>query len=565
MRDNLSHLVELACGLPALAGEAEGLRHLARDASRMAELGSRPLRVALVGSTGAGKSTLLNALAGQTLAEEGTERPTSREAVAYAPEGVELGRLQQRVGRVVRYPAHAAGAWAGQILVDTPDLNSLAHAHADVALGVLEEVDVAVVVLHRGSVAEARPTEALRPFAKRRALLLVLNHADLLGRPRGPPLSAQAARVAVEALGAPSPPPVYVVSAARVRAGHLEEDWPALVKALRPFAEEAVARDVRGRNRNAVEAQLRERVALGLKATVALEETVKAALEEGLAGAHEALVEDFRTRLALASAELQARVRRAAAAHLSGPAAWGLRLSAWSGGGLLGGTLLARASLPAGLLVAATGAVLDEVQSRTRASATRARMAGGDEPLLEAQARAALTPRAPWPRPTASSPPSSGFQRQRPGPCNSSTCAPQPTGTPRASGWPRPSRAGGSGGDFSSGPSSSCRSWPWWATSPGAPSGLTFSAHSSSRASTSTPRPWACFSQPWARFSPASPWAASLPGPKRPVSAASRRASRGRRLRCGRRCAKRWPSRVPRPRRWPPGPRHFFRLLRTWR
>ncbi len=392
MRDNLSHLVELACGLPGLAGEAEGLRHLARDASRMAELGSRPLRVALVGSTGAGKSTLLNALAGQTLAEEGTERPTSREAVAYAPEGVELGRLQQRVGRVVRYPAHAAGAWAGQILVDTPDLNSLAHAHADVALGVLEEVDVAVVVLHRGSVAEARPTEALRPFAKRRALLLVLNHADLLGEAARATLSAQAARVAVEALGAPSPPPVYVVSAARVRAGHLEEDWPALVKALRPFAEEAVARDVRGRNRNAVEAQLRERVALGLKATVALEETVKAALEEGLAGAHEALVEDFRTRLALASAELQARVRRAAAAHLSGPAAWGLRLSAWSGGGLLGGTLLARASLPAGLLVAATGAVLDEVQSRTRASATRARMAGGDEPLLEAQARAALTP-----------------------------------------------------------------------------------------------------------------------------------------------------------------------------
>ena len=46
MRENLPHLVELALGLPALAGEAAGLRH-------MAELGSRPLRVALVGSTGA--------------------------------------------------------------------------------------------------------------------------------------------------------------------------------------------------------------------------------------------------------------------------------------------------------------------------------------------------------------------------------------------------------------------------------------------------------------------------------------------------------------------------------
>lgn len=392
MRENLPHLVELALGLPALAGEAAGLRHLARDAARMAELGSRPLRVALVGSTGAGKSTLLNALAGATLAEEGTERPTSREAVAYAPEGVELGRLQHLVGRVVRYPALAGGAWAGQILVDTPDLNSLALTHADAALRVLEEVDVALVVLHRGSVAEARPNQALRPFARRRALLLVLNHADLLGKEARATLSAQAARVAVEALGAPAPPPVYVVSAARARAGHAEEDWPALVDALRPFSEEAVARSVRGRNSEGVEALLRERVAVGLRATAALERRVQAALEEGLAGAHEALLDDFRGRLTLASAQLQAGVRRAAAARLSGPAAWGLRLSAWSGGGFLGGTLLARASLPAGLLVAATGAVLDEVHSRTRASATRARMAGGDEPLLESQARAALTP-----------------------------------------------------------------------------------------------------------------------------------------------------------------------------
>jgi energy-coupling factor transporter ATP-binding protein EcfA2 len=390
VRQDVPHLVELALGLPALAGEAQGLRHLARDAARMAELDSQPLRVALVGSTGAGKSTLLNALAGATLAEEGTERPTSREAVAYAPQGVELGRLQQLVGRVVRYPAGTEGGWAGQILVDTPDLNSLAASHAEAALRVLEEVDVAVVVLHRGSVAEARPNEALRPFAKRRALLLVLNHADLLGPEARATLSAQAARVAVEALGAPAPPPVYVVSAARVRAGHAEEDWPALLEALRPFSLEAVARGVRGRNAEGVAGLLRERVAEGLRATAALESRVHAALEEGLASAHQALLEDFRARLALASAQLSLAVRRAAAARLRGPAAWGLRLSALSGGSLLGGTLLARTSLPAGLLVAAGGAVLDEVQSRTRARATRARMAGGEEPLLEAQARAAL-------------------------------------------------------------------------------------------------------------------------------------------------------------------------------
>jgi energy-coupling factor transporter ATP-binding protein EcfA2 len=384
-------LLETALGLPALASEATGLRLLAQDAARMADLGTRPLRVALVGSTGAGKSTLLNALAGATLAAEGTERPTSREAVAYAPEGVELGGLQHAVSRVVRYPARAGGPWAGQILVDTPDLNSVALAHADAAFAVLAEVDVAVVVLHRSSVAEARPNQALRPFARRRALLLVLNHADQLGKEARETLAAQAAQVAVEALGAPAPPPVFVVSAARARTGQGGEDWEALVAALRPFADEAVAADVRERNSLGVQAELRERVAAGLLATRALEDAVQRALQKGLAATREAVAQDFETRLGAASAQLSALVRRSAAARLSGPAAWGLRLSAWSGGGLLGGTLLARTSLPAGLVLAATGAVLDEVQSRTRARATRARMSGGDEPLLEAQARAALT------------------------------------------------------------------------------------------------------------------------------------------------------------------------------
>ncbi len=387
---DVQRLVETALGLPALAGDAGGLRQLARDGARMAELGARPLRVALLGSTGAGKSTLLNALAGATLAREGTERPTSQEAVAYAPEGVELGSLQAAVGRVVRY--QAGGPWAGQILVDTPDLNSTAVHHAEAALAVLAEVDVAVVVLHRGSVAEGRPNQALRPFAKRRALLLVLNHADQLGTEARATLAAQAARVAVESLGAPGPPPVFVVSAAQARRGQDGEEWAALVSALRPFADEGVATGVRGRNAAAVAAELQGRVAAGLERTRALEARVHEALREGLAGARPSLVEDFQARLAAAAPQLAFLVRRAAAARLSGPAAWGLRLSAWSGGGLLGGTLLARANLPAGLLVAASGAVLDEVQSHTRARATRARMSGGEEPLLEAQARGALTP-----------------------------------------------------------------------------------------------------------------------------------------------------------------------------
>lgn len=388
----LPALVETALALPGLSADAEALRHLARDVARGRDLGSRPLRVALVGSTGAGKSTLLNALAGAPLAEEGTSRPTSRQAVAYAPLGADLGRLESVVGQVVRYAPRDDSPWKGQVLVDTPDLNSVAVENRERALQVLAECDVAVVVLHRGSVAEARPNQALRPFARRRTLLLVLNYADQLGAEARATLSAQAARVAVETLGAEVPPPVFVVSAARARDGQPGEDWDALGTALRHFAEESVALQVRARNSAQGLQLLQQHIATGLAATRALEASVEACLQQGLEGARATLTADFEARLQAAAAQLQAAVRRAAAARLSGPAAWGLRLSAWSGGGLLGGTLLARASLPAGLLVAATGAVLDEVQARTRARATAERMGGGEDPLLESEARATLAP-----------------------------------------------------------------------------------------------------------------------------------------------------------------------------
>jgi len=387
----LSRLLEEALRLPTLAGDESELRILAADAERLEALAGRPLRVALLGSTGAGKSTLLNALAGTALAKEGTERPTSREAVVYAPEEADLGPLVRVVGRVVRYRVRPGAAWSGQVFVDTPDLNSVAASHAEAALAVLAEADVALVVLHRGSVAEARPQELLRPFAHRRALLLVLNHADQLGAEARSTLSAQAARVATEELGVDDAPPVFVLSALRAREGvAAQDDWPALLAALRRLGEEGVPAQVRGRNRDAVLAELGRRVGAGLRAARELKSAMQGALEAGLARARPALEGDFTARLAACSPQLRALVRRAAAERLSGPAAWWLRFSGWSAGGVLGGSLLARANLPAGLLVAASGTVLDEVRARTRARATRARVVALEDPALEPHARLAL-------------------------------------------------------------------------------------------------------------------------------------------------------------------------------
>jgi hypothetical protein len=260
--------LQLACELPALADARALLERLADDYARTRALAERPLRIALVGSTGAGKSTLLNALAGTVLAREGVDRPTSSEAVAYAPSDADLGSLGAAVPRVVRYLSEAGTAWSGQVFVDTPDLNSVARDNAAAALAVLDQVDAALVVFHRGSVAEARPTEALRPFAHRRALLGVVNFADQLGAEARATLREQVGRVLQKELGLAEPPPVFVVSALKARLGEpLDDDWSALEAQLRTLAEAGVATELRRRNAEALLGQIRTRVAGALQTT----------------------------------------------------------------------------------------------------------------------------------------------------------------------------------------------------------------------------------------------------------------------------------------------------------
>ena len=384
--------LDVACALPALVEARPLLERLSDDYARTRALAERPLRIALVGSTGAGKSTLLNALAGTVLAREGVDRPTSMEPVAYAPADAELGTLGEVVPRVVRYMTEAGSAWSGQVFVDTPDLNSIALENAAAALAVLDQVDAALVVFHRGSVAEARPTDALRPFARRRALLGVVNFADQLGTEARQALRDQVGRVLQSELGLGEPPPVFVVSALRARLGEpLDDDWDALQQSLRALAEAGVATELRRRNAEALLGQIRTRVAGALRTTEESQAEVRRALDTGLAAVRDPLGDDFRVRLGGAGGFLRQSIRRQAAGRLTGPIGWGLRLSGWGSGGLAGAALASQASLPAGLLVAATGAVLDEVQARGRQAAAE-RVVAATDGALDSLARQALAP-----------------------------------------------------------------------------------------------------------------------------------------------------------------------------
>jgi energy-coupling factor transporter ATP-binding protein EcfA2 len=392
--EELEPLLSAALVLPALKPHTARLERLRRDYARGLERKDAPLAVALVGATGAGKSTLLNALAGQALAREGEDRPTSSVATLFAPEGAGLEELAQVGAKVVRYTPGPRGLWSGQVFIDTPDLNSVATVHREVARAALERADVALVVMHRGSVAEATQMEFLAEFARRRALVFLINFADELSPESRETLKSQARRLAGEQFGlALESVPVFAISARAAKEGKDPSgEFGALLFHLKSLATQAVAERVRRANAQGVLEELTGLVEGALNRTEETLARTRGALESGLSRASEGLRADFDSRLALAQGFLASEVRHQAAGRFWGPAAWGMRLSYVGAGGLGAATLVARRSLPVGLAVAATSTVLDAVRDKTRARAAESAVVEPfeDDLSVEAAARTAL-------------------------------------------------------------------------------------------------------------------------------------------------------------------------------
>ncbi|HVG57038.1 MAG TPA: GTPase [Hyalangium sp.] len=393
--EDLQPLLSAALALPALKPHAARLERLRQDYARGVAQKDAPLAVALVGATGAGKSTLLNALAGQHLAREGEDRPTSTSSTVFAPAGADLDALSRVGASVTRYTASPHGLWGGQIFIDTPDLNSVATTHRDVARAALELADVALVVMHRGSVAEATQVEFLSEFARRRALVFLVNFADELSADSREALKAQARKLASEQFGlAQDSIPTFAISARAARQGKDPSgEFGAFLFHLRELATQAVAARVRRGNALGALEELATSVEASLKETDELLSRIRAALEASLGRASEGLAQDFDSRLGLAHGHLASEVRRQAAGRFWGPAAWGLRLSLWGTGGLGAATLLARRSLPVGLAVAAASTALDAVRDKTRARAAEVAVVEPfeDDLAVESAARAALS------------------------------------------------------------------------------------------------------------------------------------------------------------------------------
>ncbi|HLL81836.1 MAG TPA: GTPase, partial [Longimicrobium sp.] len=392
----LARDVREAAALPTLADERDRLERLLQDYERGHTAQDAPLVVALVGATGAGKSTLLNALAGEAVAKEGVDRPTTRGAVVYAPEGAGVEALERKAAKVARYRVRAGAPWAGQVFIDTPDVNSVEVENRERARALLDEADVAMVVLHKGSIAEAAQAEFLQEFARRRRLLWVLNFADQLAPSSREELKGQIRALAQSRYGLPpDEAQVFSISALSAKAGEDPSgELPALLYALGRFAQKATAEKVRQSNAAAVLRELKSTVAPALAKAEEGLATVRRELERGLEPAKAALSDDFSRRLQLAGGHLANEVRRQAASRGWGPAAWWMRLSLTGSGGMAAATLVARRSLPVGLAVGAVSAALDKVQEATRAKAAERRVVesedADDDGVLGQSARAAL-------------------------------------------------------------------------------------------------------------------------------------------------------------------------------
>lgn len=376
LRRRLQAQVEVVAPLRAVAERRPQLDGLLADLDRQIGRVQRAAVITLVGATGAGKSTLLNALAGRRIAQEGVDRPTTRQPVIYAPLDADLaeltgeavarpeGRESEGAPVVVRYDA-ASGPWTAQVLVDAPDMNSIDEQHRATVTALAERSDVLVVVLHHQSVLEEASVSFVDAFAGRRHLLFALNRADELTPEARDALLAQVRRLAGERWRAPGAP-VLAVSARAAQTQPHAEGWAPFCQALQELARETAIGGVRRLNALGTAARLG-----ALFATVQADAAGDlAALPADAAAGLDALGErcaaDVAERLTLRRADLRALLWGEAARRWDGPGGWALRSGGLTGLGLGAGAAIAARNPLLAVGTAAGALAADQVQRALR-------------------------------------------------------------------------------------------------------------------------------------------------------------------------------------------------------
>ena len=376
LRVRLRAAVQGVTALRAVEERRGELDRLLDDLDRQVARVQRAAVITLVGATGAGKSTLLNALAGRSIAQEGVDRPTTRQPVIYAPHDAEVGELigdavahpddREREGAplVVRYDA-ASGPWTAQVLVDAPDMNSIDEQHRATVGALAERSDVLLIVLHHQSVLEEASVSFVDAFAGRRQLLFVLNRADELTPAARDALLAQVRDLAATRWQAPNAP-VLALSAKLAQSQPHAEGWTALCRTLQELVRDSALTGVRRLNALGTARRLGGLFGEVRSATADDLAALPADAAAGLDRLGERIAGDVAERLALRRADLCELLWTEAARRWDGPGGWALRTGSVASLGLGAGAALATRNPLLAAGTAAGALAVDQVQRTLR-------------------------------------------------------------------------------------------------------------------------------------------------------------------------------------------------------
>jgi len=374
IRDGLHRDRELLSILRAMRSRAGELDALLEDLDRQLQrAGEATVVITLVGATGAGKSTLLNALAGVSIAREGTDRPTTTRAVIYAPLGIPLEELLEGVleeAEVVRYSPsppgpEGGGAFRNQVLIDAPDLNSLEAGHRETVIRLADRSDVLLVVLHRQSVVEKAAVSFLDPFASRRGLVFVLNRADELSGEAQEELLAQIRGLAASRWNARGAP-VLATSARMAREGGPAPGWPDLLAEIQKLARRNALFLRRRKNVSGILQQVKSFFGEIEKEAGPDLEGLPEEVRKGLGELAGRVAEEAGERLRLRQADLTLLLWGETSKRWDGPGGWALRAGGLGTLGLGAGALLLRRNPLLGAGAAAGALAVDRVQKVAR-------------------------------------------------------------------------------------------------------------------------------------------------------------------------------------------------------
>lgn len=178
MSSRIQHVVEELETLCEYAGPWQTLRQETELLqARIAELKEREetlgnvLVVALIGGSGVGKSTLLNALAGDELAATSEFRPCTSIPTVYHPPGAQLDFATDT-------HSVSGSALENLVIVDTPDSDTIAKAHRESVVHVLEKCDLIMMCADPEKYLDEATWSLLRPLQNERTIVCIETKAS---------------------------------------------------------------------------------------------------------------------------------------------------------------------------------------------------------------------------------------------------------------------------------------------------------------------------------------------------------------------------------------------------